>query len=570
MSESKPTFRSALRHRDYRWLASAFVVSNIGSWAYNVALMVWVFDATGSAAWAGAVSLARFVPALLFSAYGGVLAERFERRNLIVTLNLTSAATHVLLALVVVADGPIVIALVLAALGTLQGTVYEPAIIALTPEIVGETDLAAANSLNSLIDNSAIIAGPAIGAVLLVWFDPSVTLLINAATFLYAAGATRMVHTRSQPSDVTEGGQKKPLAQMAVGLKALAGSSTARLLAGFSVLASFYYGTDTVLLVVLSETNLGTGAEGFGYLLTALGVGGIIAAPLVNKLGSSSRLGTVIAVGMIVYTLPTAVMVLVSDPVVAFVLQVVRGAGTLVVDVLALTALQRTLPPNLVARVYGVFIALVLAAISLGAAITPALLSVFGLSGTLLIYGVGTPLAVLLGYPRLLRVDRLARQRLVAMAPRLRALEASPLFATLGRANLEQLAAAAAEMSVPTGTLIIRQGDRADSLYLIADGVASVTVKGDDGHHHPVAELTSGDYFGEIGVLEGAPRNADVRAVEDCTLFKIDGDAFLSAAGHNPGTGFLDRARHRTSQTMQVSSRPGATAGEDHPHPDRE
>ena len=552
MEESKASFRSALRHRDYQWLASAFVVSNIGSWAYNVALLVWVFDATGSAAWAGAVSLARFVPALLFSAYGGVLAERFERRSLIVTLNLTSAATHVLLALVVVANGPIVIALVLAALGTIQGTIYEPAIIALTPEIVGETDLAAANSLNSLIDNSAVIAGPAIGALLLVWFDPSVTLLINAATFVYAAGATRMVRTRSQPSDVTEGGKKTPLAQMAVGLRALAGSSTARLLAGFSVLASFYYGTDTVLLVVLSETNLGTGAEGFGYLLTALGVGGIIAAPLVNKLGNSTRLGTVIAVGMVVYTLPTALMVLVSDPVVAFALQVVRGAGTLVVDVLALTALQRTVAPNLVARVYGVFIALVLAAISLGAAITPVLLSLFGLTGTLLIYGVGTPLVVLLGYPRLLRVDRLAKQRLVELAPKLRALEASPLFATLGRANLEQLAAAATEINIPTGTLIVQQGDPADAMYLIADGVASVTVRGEDRQHHPVAELTSGDYFGEIGVLDGAPRNADVRAVEDCRLFKIGGDVFLSAAGHNPGTGFLDRARHRTSQTMHI------------------
>ena len=57
-----------------------------------------------------------------------------------------------------------------------------------------------------------------------------------------------MVRTRSQPSDVTEGGQKDPLAQMMVGLRALARSSTARLLAGFSVLASFYYGTDTVLV----------------------------------------------------------------------------------------------------------------------------------------------------------------------------------------------------------------------------------------------------------------------------------------------------------------------------------
>lgn len=554
MAESKPSFQSALRHRDYRWLASAFVVSNIGSWAYNVALMVWVFAATGSAAWAGAVSLARFVPALLFSAYGGVLAERFERRSLIVTLNLTSAGTHLLLAGVVATDGPIIVALVLAALGTIQGTIYEPAIIALTPEIVGETDLAAANSLNSLIDNAAIIAGPAIGALLLVWFDPSVTLLINAGTFIYAAAATRMVRTRSRPSDVTEGGRKGPLGQMAVGLKALASSNTARLLAGFSVLASFYYGTDTVLFVVLSENNLGTGPEGFGYLLTALGVGGIIAAPLVSKLGSSARLGTVIALGMVVYTVPTALMVLVSSPAVAFVLQVVRGAGTLVVDVLALTALQRTLPPYLVARVYGVFIALVLAAISLGAAITPVLLSLFGLTGTLLIYGVGTPIVVLLGYPRLLQFDRLAKQRLVELQPKLQALEASPLFSALGRANLEHLAAAATEISAPIETLIIRQGDQADAIYLIEEGAVAVTVKGQDGRQHPVAELTAGDYFGEIALLDSVPRTANVRAVEDCRLFKIDRETFLSAASQNPGTGFLDRARHRTAQTMRIAA----------------
>jgi MFS family permease len=494
------------------------------------------------------------VPALLFSAYGGVLAERFERRNLIVALNLTSAGTHILLALVVVADGPIILGLVLAALGTMQGTIYEPAVIALTPEVVGETDLAAANSLNSLIDNSAIIIGPAVGALLLVWFDPAVTLLINAVTFIYAAGATRLVRTRSEPSDVTEGGDKGPLGQMAVGVRALAGSRTARLLAGFSVLASFYYGTDTVLFVVLSENFLGTGAEGYGYLLTALGVGGIIAAPLVGKLGGSARLGTVIALGMVVYTLPTAFMVLVGDPAVAFVLQVVRGAGTLVVDVLALTAMQRTLPGSLVARVYGVFVALVLGAISLGAALTPILLSVLGLDGTLLLYGIGTPAAVLLGYPRLLRIDRLAKQRLTEIRPRLEALETSPLFAALGRANLEHLAAAATEVSAPVEKLIIRQGDQADAMYLIEEGTVAVTVKGADGRHRPVAELGAGDYFGEIALLDDAPRNAEVRVVAECRLYRIDKDSFLSAVGHQPGTGFLDRARHRTAQTVHIAA----------------
>lgn len=546
-------FRSALRHRDYRRLVAAFTVSNIGSWAYNVALIVWVFDATGSAGWAGAVSLARFVPALFFSAYGGVLAERFERRNLIVTLNLTETATHVALAAVVAFDGPIALALVLAALSTMQTTVYEPATIALTPQIVGEGDLAAANSLNSLIDNAAVIVGPLVGALLLLWFDPSVTLLINAGTFLFAAGMTRLVKTRSEPSDVTEGG-RGPLAQMTVGLKALARSGTARILAGFSVVASFYYGTDTVLFVVLSDTKLGTGAEGYGYLLTALGVGGILAAPLVGKLGSSARLGSIIAAGLIFYTLPTAIMVVVTAPQVAFVLQVIRGAGTLVVDVLALTAMQRTLPPNLVSRVYGVFIALVLAAISIGAALTPLLLATVGLTATLLIYGLGTPLAVLVGYPRLLDIDRAARHALEELQPKIRSLGASPLFAALGRANLEHLAAAAGELAPPAGTEVIRQGDESDALYVIDAGTVSVDVEGKDGRSRRVAELGPGDYFGEIGLLEGAPRNASVRALSDCRLIKIDGDTFLSAAGHNPRTGFLDRARHRASETAHIAA----------------
>lgn len=143
-----------------------------------------------------------------------------------------------------------------------------------------------------------------------------------------------------------------------------------------------------------------------------------------------------------------------------FLLQVARGAGTLVVDVLALTTMQRTSPANLVARVYGVFIALVLAAISLGAAPTPALLAGFGRTGTLLVYGLETPALVLLGYPRLLNVDRLAKQRLREIQPRLRALEASPLFASLGRANLEPVASASTEVDVPVDTLIIRQPDR--------------------------------------------------------------------------------------------------------------
>ena len=73
-----------MAHRDFRYFIAAFTISFIGTWAYNVALTVWVYDETGSAGWVAAATVGRFVPALVFSAYGGVLAERFERVRLMV------------------------------------------------------------------------------------------------------------------------------------------------------------------------------------------------------------------------------------------------------------------------------------------------------------------------------------------------------------------------------------------------------------------------------------------------------------------------------------------------------
>ena len=181
-----------------------------------------------------------------------------------IVLNLVSGATHVVLAGVVAFDGPIGAALALAAMGTIYTTIYEPAIIALTPQIVGERDLAAANSLNGMIDNGAVVVGPALGAVVLVWFSPEAALLVNAATFVYAAFATQRVRTRSTPTDVTEGGGKGPLAQMIVGFRALAESRTARVLVGFSVAASL----DTTLPVADRVVAL---AQAAGVALTPAG-----------------------------------------------------------------------------------------------------------------------------------------------------------------------------------------------------------------------------------------------------------------------------------------------------------
>ena len=163
------------------------------------------------------------------------------------------------------------------------------------------------------------------------------------------------------------------------------------------------------------------------------------------------------------------------------------------------------------------------------------------------------PAATLVLGSRLLRsINRTGAERLAQLTHRISVLEASPLFAALTRPGIEQLAAAATESDVAAGAIVVSQGEEADAVYLIVDGTVEVTAHGRAPGDVIVADLGPGEYFGEIGLLEGAPRNATCQATTASRLYRIDGEAFLSAVHQAPQTGFLDRARHRAAQTHHL------------------
>jgi len=549
-SGQRDGYRSALRSRDLRLLLGSQLISSTGSWGYSVALAVFLFTRTGSTGWVAAGALARFVPSLFFSAYGGVIAERFERIGLMIRLNLLALVIQLGFALLAWRNGPVGGAIGLVAATALVTTVYNPSVAAVIPQVTREDDLAAANALNASIDNVVIVLGPAVGAGLLVLGGPALAILVNAVSFAVAAVMVSRLGVRSRPSDVTEGGTAGPLRQVADGFRAVMSSSTAAVFVAFSVLASFVYGTDTVLFVPISSSQLHTGANGYGYLLAGLGVGGVLGAGLVNRLSRNPRLAPAILGGMAFYCLPTALLVAVDQPVIAFVLQVVRGAGTLVVDTLAITALQRSSPPQMVARVFGVFFALVLGAISLGAFITPFVLNA-GLHATLLIYGIGIPALCLLTLPRLLSMDRLAVATTALLAPRVAILERLDLFAAASRSSVERLAASATEVEVTAGTPVVVEGGVSDAFYVVEEGELSVSAVGERGSA-PVRlrTLLPGSYFGEIGLIGHMPRTATVRAIKPCRLLRIEGQDFLDALTNlSASPSLLEGARTRLALT---------------------
>src|SRR5947209_3452019 len=116
-------YRSALRRRDLRLLFGGLVISATGSWAYNVALLGFLFARTHSLTWVGAGGLVRYVPALVFSTYGGVIAERTERIRLMVSADLLCAVWQGILVLVAALNGAPALALVLAGLTSVTNVV---------------------------------------------------------------------------------------------------------------------------------------------------------------------------------------------------------------------------------------------------------------------------------------------------------------------------------------------------------------------------------------------------------------------------------------------------------------
>jgi CRP-like cAMP-binding protein len=545
------SYGSVLAIRDLRILFSGLLISATGSWAYNAALLAFVYSRTHSLGWVGAAGFVRFLPSLLLSPYSGVVVDRTDRFRLLFFTNTLCLVWQCALATVVLTHGPVVLALGFAALSATTAVFEMPAVGATVPTLVPESQLVSANALQSTIDNLVVVLGPAIGAVLLLVGSQALVIFINAGSFGVAAFLVTRIKYRSTKVDVTEGGSAGVFKQMGVGVKAILGARSARALVALCALVSFVYGTDTVLFVGVSAHKLGTGANGFGYLLAGLGVGGVLMATAVDKLAARANLAWVILAGVAGYTLPTALMTTIHMPALAVVVQVVRGGSTLVVDVLALTALQRATPKDQLGRVMGVFWAFIVAAIALGTVVTPLISGAFGLDAGLWTMALAPGLLALFAVPALKRVDRETAAASAILAPKVALLEQLGIFASASRTLLERLASEATEKSFTSGTEIITQGDEADYLYVLIDGSVDVTSSGEaGGAPHPIRTMQSPTYFGEIGILQRIPRTANVIAAEDCRCALIDGQTLLDAiASANPSSAMLNRTASLLAET---------------------
>jgi len=545
------SFRLALRQRDFRLLLSSLAVSTAGDWFYSVALIVFVYDRTHSSAWIAATTIGRLAPYVVFGPLAGTIADRVDRRKLMIRIDLMRAALMVALAACAAATHSPLLAVSLAFACSVAGTPQIPAMTALTPTVVPESALTAANALTGMADYLALALGPALGTIAVMLGSPSIAFAINAAAF--AASAVAMSMTQLPPVRRVDHVHEPFLRRAVGGVGLILRSPDTAVLAGFFVGQAWIYGLESVLLVLAAKSLLGIGIAGYGWLLAAIGAGGLLAAMGAGRFSEIRTPTLVLVAGVFAVGLPLASMSMIHHAWIAYVLLPLDGAGTLLTELLAITALQRTIPEDKIARTFAAMDSFAFAGVIAGSAIAPLLIRFIGLRWALVVAGGSAPVAALVCIPWLRNVDRLARQRVEALGPTMRLLARSPVFEGTSSASLEMLAGALTGVLVNAGSVVVREGEPATELFVIVNGHVTVHAGRDD---DVITTLGPGDHFGEMGILEGVPRTATIRAESTCALYRIRAADFLGVVNKSPvmrGT-FRDVASSRHTQTTSRGS----------------
>ena len=384
MLSTRPSIRRPVLPggRPFRLLLASLAVSSCGDWLYNVALLAYVYERTHSGTWVALTTAARVAPIVLLGPFGGLAADRYDRRRLLIGSDLSRFALMIALSAVAAASLPVVLAPVLAAVTTVAAAVQPPSVAACTPRLVGDDELQRANALRAAIGQAAVVVGPALGALVLVVSSPSVAILLNGLTFLASAAAVAAIPRGPafEPARAQDAPPSGALADIAAGARALRGAPVAVRLVAADVLCSGVYGILSVTLVLLSR-RLGAGDSGYGLLLAAYGVGGVTGASLTGRIATPARWRKAMAAALVLVAATLIALGSLPSLVPALVAALLGGGGMVVGEVLSDTALPRLLGDDVLGRAYGLVLPVSLGGIVVGSLLAGPLVSLLGLEG---------------------------------------------------------------------------------------------------------------------------------------------------------------------------------------------
>ena len=392
--------RAALANRNYRLFIAGQVISQTGGWAQRIAQSGIVLQLTDSAAALATVVTIQFMPILLFSLFAGALADRVPKRRTLVVIQAVNIAQSMTFA-VLVATNHITLWEVYA-LAALQGTANaseQPLRQAFPAELVGRDLIPSAIALNSTVMNTARVLGPALGGVVVSSMSLAGAFALNGLSYVAVLIALAMM--RLGPSKIDSSGRANPLREIGEGLVyAVRTPAVAFSLATLSCLGLFGFNYST-FLPLLATYQLQLGIAGYGPLSAALGIGAILGAIAVARVGYTTPMRQVW--GGVGFAFVLAAVGSSSWVPATLVLMAGLGFASTVFTTTANTTVQMSVPDGMRGRIMGLYSLLLPGMTPPGAMVTGQLAEHWNVGVALQVEGLICFLGVLLGLAYYLR-----------------------------------------------------------------------------------------------------------------------------------------------------------------------
>jgi MFS family permease len=297
VSGQRATAFNTLRYRDFRLLWFADSVSILGTQIQRMAITWQVFELTRDPLQLGLLGLVRFVPVLVFGLLGGVIADHRDRRQVLIFTHLALMLSTGTLAVATFADQasmPLIytITFISSAFNAMAG----PARQALIPNLVPRSALAGAAAMVNLSMQTAMVAGPAIGGLIIAQTDLAFAYALDTASFIAVIAAAIMMKTKQERVPITERG----LSAIKAGFMFLWQTPILLAIMSLDFIATFF-GAITNLMPIFAEEILGGGANQLGLLLSAPAAGAVIGSVVFGLFTMPERPGRAMVACVVAY-----------------------------------------------------------------------------------------------------------------------------------------------------------------------------------------------------------------------------------------------------------------------------
>ncbi len=351
LNPQSPSALAAFRYRDFRLFWASIFVSNIGTWMQMTAIAWLLYTLTQSPLQLGMNGLFRSIPAIALGVFSGTLADRYDRKRLLLTTQSLLGLLALLLGVLDHSDNIRVwhiyaITFLSAVVGSCDG----PARQSLFPSLIPKEVLPNAVALNSILWKGAALLGPTLGGITISVAGTSGAFYANAASFLVVVIALLLMHSPSPSPERS----RRFLSDMKTGLAYVYSKKTI-----FGVIAmeatTSIFGLDNAMLTIFASDILSVGAHGFGLLQSARGLGAVIGSSVYIAMGQRPHQGRILLTAAILYGVAFALFGLSPSFILCLVLLTFVGAMDTIWAAARSTILQWMAPDRLRGRIMGVF-----------------------------------------------------------------------------------------------------------------------------------------------------------------------------------------------------------------------